>query len=593
MKQKALLLIFIFLFLFPDVFAQALPNREFRGVWVATVSNLDWPERGATAESQKAALRSLFDKIKEANLNVVFFQIRSECDAFYKSSKEPWSRYLTGTQGKDPGYDPLAFAIDEAHKRGLELHAWLNPFRVNVSPSTAVSYASQHISNTKQEWILNFPNGKKVLNPGLPEVREYVASVVKDVAENYDIDGIHFDDYFYPYPEGDFKGISTEDAATFAQHGSGFSNIKDWRRNNVNETIKLVKDQLKATKPEVRFGVSPFGIWKSGVPSGISGMDAYNTIYADPINWLENQTVDYLTPQLYWAIGGAQDYRKLLEWWSDKAFNASRHLYAGHAIYKTTYSAEEVPNQIAITRANQQKNALGAVLFRAANITSNANGIFTALKGKTFQFSAAPPAMAWKISKKPAPPVSLAVVKDEITGAITINWKRNPANSHTFKRYIVYNLPMAAGTVAEIPNGAVRALTASETVTIAAQDVPQQYAYWAVTELNPGNVESELSNVVFTGVLRAVAEVEEVTPINIFPNPVSTKFFVDINLKRRSEVEAELVSMDGTSKARIQKKRYPAGTHTLSIDREKLSPGTYVFVLSINRKKASKKVVLL
>ncbi|WP_048920226.1 glycoside hydrolase family 10 protein [Rufibacter radiotolerans] len=590
--------------------AQELPNREFRGVWVATVANLDWPVQGASPEKQKAALRDMLDKIKEANLNAVFFQVRTECDAFYRSSKEPWSRFLTGTQGKDPGFDPLALAIEEAHARGLELHAWFNPYRVNTV-NTPGTYHAQHISKTKPEWLLTFANGKKILNPGLPEVRQYIASIIREVAQNYAIDGVHFDDYFYPYPEGTFTGISSEDAQTFTDHGTGFPEVKDWRRYNVNETMRLVHTALQEVRPEARFGVSPFGIWKNGEPAGITGMDSYNAIYADPLHWLEQKYVDYLTPQLYWAIGGKQDYRKLLYWWSDKAFEANRHLYAGHMVQKN-YTIEELPHQIEITRSNRERHALGSVVFRASNITNNTLHTGTSFKSATFRFPAAPPAMAWKTGKEPSAPQGLTVTLNEQTGNYEVSWTRSPANTHSFKRYLLYTANNMPATGALTPDGAVRAFTTQEKVTIAASDVPSPTSFWAVTELSPGNQESPLSNVVILGgtmpVLaensqKPVLTVEELAkenppgagPTSITsagPFTTSTKnLLVAIELKKKSGVKAELHTLDRKKKTRVFKEKYKPGKHTLAIPRGKFKPGTYLLVLEYGDERTVRKVV--
>ncbi len=597
-------------------FAQEQPNREFRGVWVATVANLDWPKPGDSAAAQKLALQRMFDKIKDANLNVVFFQVRTECDAFYKSSREPWSRYLTGTQGKAPEYDPLAFAIEEAHKRGLELHAWFNPYRVNSSPAANVPFAANHISKTKPDWLLSFSNGKKILNPGLPEVREYVASVVREVAQNYDIDGVHFDDYFYPYPEGTFKGISSEDAATFAKYGKKFKDVGDWRRDNVNETMRLVQLALKAARPEARFGVSPFGIWKTNVPAGIKGMDAYHAIYADPLTWLEKQYVDYLSPQLYWVIGGMQDYRKLLEWWSDKTHSASRHLYAGHSLLAKGATEAELPNQIDITRANQHRNALGAVIFRASNLTSNTLQSHNALKGNTFQAPAAPPAMQWKPGAKPAAPTGFAMVKDEKTGDYHVSWKRPSKNKHVFKRYMLYRSFTPVTQVADLPDGALCAIPVSESFTIPASQVPAQTSYWAVTELSPGNVESELSNFVMLDMGGAIAQLpapDWVEPLDArtiehiknkaaqhsvldaekrMVSTVSTPYYLNVKLKKKAEVKVMLMSLDGTVRTEALMRKFKTGVYTLSIDRTKLDAGENLLILTINNKQSIKRVML-
>ena len=525
MKFYCYLLFICSLVFVKDTFGQesTLPNREFRGVWIATVFKLDWPQT-VGANAQKNELIQLLDGIKDANLNAVFLQIRTECDAFYNSNFEPWSRYLAGTQGVDPGYDPLAFAIEEAHKRGLELHAWINPFRVNASTDPSAVYSNDHISQTHPEWILEFSNGRKILNPALPETRNHVASVVMDIVNNYPVDGIHFDDYFYPYPSAGFDGITNEDADDFITHGGGFSDIKDWRRHNINETIKLVQNEIKSVKPGLRFGVSPFGIWKNGVPSGTFGLDAYNRIYADATHWLQNGSVDYIVPQLYWPIGGDQDFKKLLEWWSEQAFDASRHLYAGHSLdeirassnsngrsigmlesfihtppkseinLRVMQSIEEVPNQIDIVRANYDKNAFGSVFFKVTDLVSNPAGFTDNLKNKVYPYPAAPPAMDWLPGDKPFPPNDLVYQVEEASGKVTLQWTRDLNNTFDFKRYIVYRLDNATG---QFPaTGAIYDLVVSEALEISYQDLPVGISYWSVSELGVTNKASELSNII-------------------------------------------------------------------------------------------------
>lgn len=528
MKYRSLLLIVSVFFKFSSIYAQEIPvqpNREFRAVWVTTVFNLDWPKT-SSAEDQKAELRKLFDDIKEANLNAVLLQVRSECDALYQSSKEPWSRYLSGgVQGQDPGYDPLAFAIEEAHKRGLELHAWVNPFRVNASKSS--SFSQDHISHTKPEWMLESSDGGKIIDPGIPEGREYIASVVEEIVQNYAVDGIHFDDYFYPY-----SGLTNEDEETYATYGQGFENVGDWRRHNINETVRLTNEAIKALKPGVRFGISPFGIWKSGVPEGIVGMSAYSAIYADALHWLEQQTIDYATPQLYWKIGGQQDFNKLLVWWAEQASKAGRHLYAGHTLNDITgpgarvagqegmrsisltesdpdawvpkkhsnarvaaQSAKEVLNQVAIVRENKEKNALGSVFFRSAFLQANPHGFTDLLKERTYVYPAAPPLMEWIEEARPAAPMGLSVQLEEESGHSILSWNRNEGNAHDFKRYLLYHLP-AASVEGEIPQGSVRALISSEESIIKPEELPFGTSYWGVTELGELNHESALSNIV-------------------------------------------------------------------------------------------------
>lgn len=528
MKYKYLLLVILIIFSFSDAIAQdasSQPNREFRAVWLTTVFNLDWPKTSG-AEAQKAELIKLFDELKEARLNAVLLQVRSECDALYNSSKEPWSRYLSGgIQGQDPGYDPLAFAIEEAHKRGLELHAWINPFRVNASKTS--NFSPDHISNTRPEWMLEFSGGGKIINPGIPEAREYIASVVEEIVQNYAVDGVHFDDYFYPY-----SGTTDEDAEAYASHGEGFEDVGNWRRHNINETVRLTNEAIKGAKPGVRFGISPFGIWKSGVPEGITGMSAYSNIYADALHWLEHQTIDYATPQLYWKIGGQQDFNKLLVWWAKQAKMAGRHLYAGHTLNDITgtgarvagqegmrsiaimesnpdlwapkkhanarvaaQSAEEVLNQIAIVRENREENALGSVFFRSAFLQDNPHGFTDMLKEKTYVYPAAPPAMEWIKEAPPAAPLDFSVQFEEESSHNVLNWTRSEDNVHDFKRYLIYRLP-GASVDGEIPDGSVRAMVSSEESIIKAEELPFGTSYWGVTELGELNHESALSNII-------------------------------------------------------------------------------------------------
>ncbi len=315
MMKKHLLIIFsIIILLNISSYAQtAHPKFEFRGAWVATVINLDWPSSpNLTTEQQKEQLISILDKLKAAGINSVIFQVRAESDAFYDSHYEPWSYWLTGKQGRAPSpyYDPLKFAVQEAHKRGMELQAWFNPYRVVRDIAHAYPTAQNHVTKTHPEWVVTYGN-IKVLDPGIPAVREYITKIIMDVVGRYDIDGVHFDDYFYPYP----NGTPFNDGTTFFLYPNGYhaEHIADWRRNNVNLLIKMVHDSIQTTKPYVKFGISPFGIWKSRTPSGISSsLSSYDDLYADAVYWLQNKIVDYLTPQIYWSFNGNWDYGKIM-----------------------------------------------------------------------------------------------------------------------------------------------------------------------------------------------------------------------------------------------------------------------------------------
>lgn len=410
------------------------PKHEFRGAWIATVINLDWPIRGATTAQQKNLLLQMLDRLKDAGINAVFFQVRSECDAMYDSPIEPWSYWLTGQQGRapDPWYDPLAFAVEEAHKRGMELHAWFNPYR--AFRGSGYTNSPQHVVQTHPEWTLRF-GSLRILDPGRAAVRDYVTSVVMDVVRRYDIDGVHFDDYFYPYPP---NRITTQDAATFAEESRGFTSLFDWRRDNVNIFIAQLADSIRAVKPAVKFGISPFGIWKNGVPQGIRGLNAYHDIYADATAWVEAGSVDYLVPQLYWPFGGAQDYAKLAPWWAEQI--RDRHLYIGQALYRadrrtfsgTLFDREEIPEQVRFNRG--YLGILGNVFFRARNITHfPSQGIVEVLKSDLYRHPALTPPMAWKTDEVLPVPENVRLEWTADT-ELTLSW--DPVDGA--RRYAVY-----------------------------------------------------------------------------------------------------------------------------------------------------------
>jgi uncharacterized lipoprotein YddW (UPF0748 family) len=394
---------------------------------------------------QRDQLVALLDQLKAAGVNAVMFQVRPECDALYLSSIEPWSYWLTGIQGSPPNplYDPLTFAVEEAHKRGMELHAWFNPYRA-VRNSQVYSLSSMHVAVQHPEWILTF-GSLKILDPGLPFVRNYVATVVADIVRSYDVDAVHADDYFYPYPPDE---ITNEDDATFAAYNRGFTDRGAWRRDNVNLLMKQVADSILAIKPHVKFGMSPFGIWKDGVPSGIFGLDAYNVIYGDAIAWLQQHTVDYLAPQLYWRIGGGQDFSKLMPWWADSTNRYDRHLYVGHIF--GSYTTSELPNQVRLIRRNPK--AQGSIFFRAANFPANTLGFSDSLKRDLYKYPALLPVVRWKDSIPPNPARNIQYARIPGTNGAAIQWDLPlPASDgDTASRYVIYRFDHAPSLPAEL-----------------------------------------------------------------------------------------------------------------------------------------------
>ncbi|NNF03177.1 MAG: family 10 glycosylhydrolase, partial [Rhodothermales bacterium] len=356
----------------PEATAQS-PRFEMRGAWIATVRGLDWPVAGSSSAAQQASLESIMDGLAANGVNAVFFQVRTEADAMYASDDEPWSAHLTGVQGRapDPFYDPIAQPDRLAHERGMEQHACVNPFRA-ISNAGSYEIDEQHITVREPDWILDF-GSLQMLDPGIPEVRSYVVDVVTDIVARYDVDGIHFDDYFYPYnPQ-----VGTHDLETWQTYGGEFSNIADWRRDNINRFVESVHDAVIGADATVKFGISPFGIWQSGNPEGVTGLSAYDVIYADAVHWLGFETIDYLAPQLYWPFGGGQDFGLLADWWA--SVSNGRHIYPGLAAYKvdavtaggTQYAADELPRQIRYSR--DAAGVQGNLLFRAQNLFSSQN----------------------------------------------------------------------------------------------------------------------------------------------------------------------------------------------------------------------------
>jgi uncharacterized lipoprotein YddW (UPF0748 family) len=415
------------------------PKSELRGVWIAALG-IDWPSVTGTSqqviENQKNQLRSIMDSHRLSGLNSIFLHMRPICDALYKSNIEPWSHYITGTQGTPPSdstYDPLEFAIEEAHKRGMELHAWLNPYRAMTPGGSPTSPG--HVINQHPEWIISCSGTQyKFLNPGLPAVREYVVQVIMDIVTRYDVDGIHFDDYFYPYTEyGPFN-----DDSTFAQYPNGFTNKADWRKNNVNMLLKMIDDSIKAVKPWIKFGISP-----SGNPS------VNNAIYCDPAAWLAGRYtdstgtlhtgepyIDYILPQLYWSR-----YNNLLSTWANANFLNERHLYIGQAAYRfSIFPADELTWEITTNRSNPLVQ--GGVFFSSRSLTLNLGYGNDTLKYHYFTHPAVLPKIDWLDdgSGSPNPPVNLRFEQNTTTGKYELHWDK-PAptpNGDTAFFYVAY-----------------------------------------------------------------------------------------------------------------------------------------------------------
>ncbi len=357
-------------------------TNELRGVWVASVINIDWPsKKGLSVESQKREYIQILENVKKWNMNAVFVQVKPVGDAFYPSKYAPWSEYLTGTQGINPGYDPLKFMVDEAHKRGIEFHAWFNPYRLTMNGGIE-KLSSNNIGRKKPEWTVMY-GGKLYLNPGIPEVNDYVVDSVMEVVKNYDIDGVHMDDYFYPYK---VKGQEYPDSTQYKKYGRNFSSIGDWRRNNINMLVQKLNKSIKNEKSDVSFGISPFGVWRNASTDPIKGSNTragiqnYDDLYADILKWMENSWLDYVAPQIYWNQGfEVAEYNTLVNWWSNNAKKTKTDLYIGQAAYKVKdwTNSNELTNQINYNRRFSEVK--GSIFFSYKSLRDNPKNIMASL----------------------------------------------------------------------------------------------------------------------------------------------------------------------------------------------------------------------
>ncbi|MBD8497756.1 family 10 glycosylhydrolase [Paenibacillus arenosi] len=353
-----------------------------RGTWISTVYNIDWPSdprKSFNAEKQKQEYTAMLDKLQQTGLNTVFVQVRPTADAFYPSTMLPWSEWLTGKQGKDPGYDPLAFMIEETHKRGMQFHAWFNPYRISVQGDVN-KLVPTHPARKNPNWVVKHSD-KLLFDPGVPAAREFILDSIMEVVENYNIDGIHLDDYFYPYGQ---EREPFKDDASYRTYNKVFNNKNDWRRNNVNLFVQELSERIEKTKPNVSFGISPFGVWrnKSVDPTGSAtkaGVTSYDSLHADVRKWIQSSWIDYVAPQVYWHIGhNAASYDTVTDWWIKETEGTDVDLYIGHAAYKLAdpkekqhwTSAEILIEQL---RYNERykEDIEGSIFFSAADIMKN------------------------------------------------------------------------------------------------------------------------------------------------------------------------------------------------------------------------------
>ena len=444
--MKRLFQIAVLLFIAGGNLSAQSPKRDVRATWISTVWGLDWPSstvpaatgtneaaRETARNSQKSGLITILNKLQAANFNTVFFQVRGMCDAFYRSKYEPWSQYLSSSRGADPGWDPLAYLITEAHARGIEVHAWLNPYRYSTAEGSHGNLPNDY-ATVHPNWLLDYGNSAKIINPGLPEVRKQICDVIADIVSNYDVDGIVFDDYFY------ISGTTNalDNSQYQAYNPLGLSRA-DWRRDNVNQMICDVQDRINSIKPYVTFGISPAGVAatdpavaaKYGVDPSPGNDWQYNDIYSDPLAWLNDGSIDYISPQLYWTIGsGANtDYAKLSPWWAKVANHFGKHFYSSNT---SSYgnAATELPAEVQINRDADLNGTTGAVYFRTNNL---AQTTLNALKTNSYQYPALRAAYGWKTA------VNQTLVDNLALSGQNLTW----AYSDNIMRYCIYAIPNA------------------------------------------------------------------------------------------------------------------------------------------------------
>jgi uncharacterized lipoprotein YddW (UPF0748 family) len=424
--MRILFLFFLFHTFLIESVAQKSPKREFRAAWIATVSNIDWPSKqGLPSVQQQQELVNRLDALRAMGCNAVILQIRPASDALYASEYEPWSRFLSGKQGQQPfpAYDPLSFAIEECHKRNMELHAWFNPFRA-LTDSKKNPNPPNHITFTHPDWIISY-GGKSYIDPGVPEAREYVTKIIMDVVKRYDIDGVHLDDYFYPYR---IAGLEFGDFKSFNRFKESYDNKDDWRRNNVSTFVATLYNNIKGEKRFVKFGISPFGVWRNASkdPEGSAtrgGQTCYDDLYSDVLLWQKKAWVDYTLPQLYWEHGHrAVAFETLLPWWENHSYK--RHMYFGLGVYRMAESKALIwqgPTEILkqINAIREKCENPGVVFYSASSFNKIGSALSDSLKQSTNKSFAFPPTMPWLDNKLPDAPELKAEKKAD---AMHLEW---------------------------------------------------------------------------------------------------------------------------------------------------------------------------
>jgi uncharacterized lipoprotein YddW (UPF0748 family) len=580
------------------------PKREFRGIWIATVENIDWPSKKfLSPERQKEEFINIISHLKKDKINAVFIQVRPSCDAFYQSETEPWSEWLTGIQGKEPEpfYDPLIFIVEECHKRGIEIHAWFNPFRSVVNTKTS-NITGKHISKTHPDW--NIVYGKyKWLNPGLPEVRNYVTGVVLDVVRKYNIDGVHFDDYFYPYP---VKNTKFRDEKTFVNYSRGIKDIESWRRDNINLFLKQVSDSIRKVRSGCIFGISPFGIWKNNISdisgSNTKGSESYYKTYSDSKKWLSEGWIDYLVPQLYWHIGNSSaNYKILAEWWSNNSFG--KNIYLGQAVYKIAndyhedwMNGNQIQKQIRLNRS--LKNISGNVFFNTSTFLKNPMGLKDSLEINYYKYYAITPVINGKEDNTPLSPVN--GIYNITNGKTLIKWEKpiRLNGRDTAVYFVIYRFPgmdtvdiSRPGRIADIVY-----CTESSWVDTLPEENKSGFQY-VVTSLN--NYKNE-SNDLCRIIVPSGAETRSSETHIAYSNPDSLDVIrmngstrIIIKLDKMSLVTVKVFDFYGNEIKQLLHEYKSAGNYEYELEEKEIKSKGYIVQMKTKGYYSSKRIVIM
>jgi uncharacterized lipoprotein YddW (UPF0748 family) len=540
----------------PDIVA---PKWEVRAVWLTTAGGADWPKTYDVA-AQKKSLVEIFETLQKKHFNTVFFQVRPRGNTFYKSRYEPWAAELTGTLGRDPGWDPLEFAIEEAHKRGIEVHAWFNVAKVYNNGQPPIS-SPRHILRSHPEWVQNY-EGDWWVDMGRPEVRQYTENLVMELVRLYDLDGIHFDYIRYP-------GDKFEDWSSFRLYSDG-AERDEWRRNNVTRFVREMYGQITSEKPMMKVGSAPLGIYKP-IPGAQSGFSAYAELYQDSRLWLQEKIQDYVAPQLYWDFGeqtnpNDPDFRALCIDWSKNNFG--RHVYAGLGVYRENIQ-KEITEQIYLTRTVECQ---GQSFFRYENIL-DLPGI-----ALTYKYPALIPPMPWKDSIPPLPPTEITALRGSNQTTI-VRWKE-PAlavDGDNASQYVVYR---SADEDVDIRNPRNIVAVIPSTSTMYVDETPSNniHYYYTVTALDKGHNESG-GGAFQSGSLNIASPSGQYSLAQNYPNPFSDRTYISYQLGERSPVELTVKDTLTNKEILIVRETQDAGTYIVSVEAKMLAKGKYIYKL--------------